>query len=478
MMRYAWAAALVVLIDGIVTLLVAYTRKPIYRSETVILFREGIRSTYLGGSETADPVRKLGLRLKEMVLSRPRLQAIIDQYKLYPDIVEDRGYVDAVDEMRNHILFRVRDSDTFGLSFEGQNPELVQAVTARLAETLIEENSRNRSEQAEETKEFLDAEKKRTEDELKAKQMEMAKFLAKHPEFALEPGAASGAGASIRAASKKEGSKPGADPTLLALEREAGRLRDRLGMPLKKRQSDPRLLAARNDAEAELTAAQKDLADKQSRYTEQHPDVRAAKQRVASAEARLRHAIESLVTADTKAVQSWAELESEVDRSELQGQLDKVQQQIASYKSKKRHEEQAAEGAEKQAAGGSGASWIVALETEWARLTRELDEVSKRTQDIEDKRARAAIAASGVLTGRAAQMVVVDPAYRPTRPAKAGRWTIAGLGLLVSLGLGVTLAFGCALFDDRVYDRIDLERQDVGHLLIVVPRAVSGRRGG
>ncbi|HEX8952200.1 MAG TPA: hypothetical protein VF945_10175, partial [Polyangia bacterium] len=47
-------------------------------------------------------------------------QIIRDQF-LYPDILEDRGAVDAVDEMRKHIAFRVQDGDTFGLSFDGDN---------------------------------------------------------------------------------------------------------------------------------------------------------------------------------------------------------------------------------------------------------------------------------------------------------------------------------------------------------------------
>src|SRR5688572_19264828 len=158
-----------------------------------MLFREGIRSSDLGGPDSGgDPARKLGLKLKEMVFSRTSLAKIIDEFKLYPKIMDDRGYVDAVDEMRTHIAFRVKDGDTFGLSFEGEDPRRVQAVTARLAEMLMGENTKTRSEQAEVTKEFLDAEKTRAEGELKEKETNLAKFLSKHPEFAKEtvaPGA-------------------------------------------------------------------------------------------------------------------------------------------------------------------------------------------------------------------------------------------------------------------------------------------------
>src|SRR5688572_13636691 len=131
-----WLPAAVVMVVGMMAALgFAFTRKRVYKSETLMLYREGIRSSDLTGTESgADPARKLGMKLKEMVLSRTRLQQIIDEYKLYPALVEDRGYVDAVDEMRKHIAFRVKDGGTFGLSFEGDDPVRVQSITARLAE--------------------------------------------------------------------------------------------------------------------------------------------------------------------------------------------------------------------------------------------------------------------------------------------------------------------------------------------------------
>src|SRR3954452_13334339 len=99
-------------------------RKRVFKSETLILYREGIRSSDLtGGDEAGDRAHKLGLRLKEMVHSRTRLEAIIGEYKLYPQLVEDRGIMEAVDEMRAHISFRVRDGDPFALSFEGDEPQ-------------------------------------------------------------------------------------------------------------------------------------------------------------------------------------------------------------------------------------------------------------------------------------------------------------------------------------------------------------------
>ena len=480
-----WMPALIVIVaGGAISGGVAFTRPRVYKSEVLILYREGIRSSDLGGPDSvADPARKLGLKLKEMVLSRTRLQQIIDEFKLYPGIVADRGYVDAVDEMRNHIAFRVKDGDTFGLSFEGEDPKRVQEVTASLADALIVENSKTRQEQAEVTKEFLDAEKQRTETELREKETSLAKFLAKHPEFAKESAQSSGgqAGTAIRAQEKTHGTKTPTDPALLALEREATRLQERLGMPTAKKKKgdasiDPALIAERQAAEADLKQAQKDLESKLLAFTDNHPDVKTARTHVKNAEARVKRALDALAqdTADAQKKENEAEAnEGTIDRAALETELKRVNEEIAAYKAKRQRKD-TADGAQ-QAAGAS--AWIVALETDWTRLNREVTEARERYQQLQDKQFKASMAETAAVSGRNAQMVIVDPAYKPTHPAKP-RSTIAAVGALISIGLGLALALGCALLDDRLYDRVDLERLELAPLLGVVPRAPKKAKNG
>jgi uncharacterized protein involved in exopolysaccharide biosynthesis len=481
MPRFWLPAAVVATLGLCASVAFALVRPRVFRSETLILYRETIRSADFGGSDTVDPARKLGMKLKEMVLSRTRLQKIIDEFKLYHQIVAVRGYVDAVDEMRNRIAFRVKDGDTFGLSFEGENPKMVQEVTARLAEELIAENSKHRVEQAEVTREFLDEERQRVEAELKEKETDLARFLARHPEFARETTATPGSG--IRAAQQTP--KPASpakvsDPALLALEREASRLQARLGVPVTRAakkdeatapRSDPKLLAAKNEAEADLRAAQKNLDEKLAQFTEAHPDVKNARSRLQAAEARVQRAIAALASDETSAPSDSPEPapgpsdEGTIDRATLESQLAKVNDEIATRRKKIRESEP-----EPAAGAGGGAAWIVALETEWARLNRELTAAREHNGQLQDKQFKAAIAESAVASGRNAQMVVVDPAYRPTHPAPPGRMTLIALGMLISIGMALLVALGLVLVDDRLYDDADLESIRVAPLLGVVPR--------
>ncbi len=88
--------------------------------------------------------------------------------------------------------FRISEGDIFVLSFTGDSPQEAQRVTAKLTDVLIAENTRLRSAQAEVAQAFLETEKRRNETELAAREAELLRFLASHPEFAQDHQGAGG----------------------------------------------------------------------------------------------------------------------------------------------------------------------------------------------------------------------------------------------------------------------------------------------
>lgn len=454
--------------------------KPQYKSETVLLYREVIQAgTVLDAGYQIDSRKQIGPRLREMMLSRTNLENIINQLHLYPDIVASRGMLDAVDEMRLNVDFRIRDGDTFSIAFTGEDPSLVLAVTRKLTDSLVDQANRYRLEEAESTKAFLETEQKRTEDQLKTKEEELARFLAQHPEFAQDTASLSGqtAGASVRAAERRNVGV-GVDPATQALERQAIRLRQQLRSPSSPSPAtaaaappsmDPESAAAISRAEDELSSARKRLAELQARFTPQHPDVQAAQARVRDAQAALTQARAAAKTLAPTAAADVAPVTDEASREELQTQLNRVE---ASLAAKKR-------GTAAPASGPGDAdegSWIVALETEWAGLNRDVAEVRERNQQIQNRLFRASIIASVESNDSATKMVVVDPAFEPTRPFTRGAKRTAAAAAVAVLILGLGLAFGASLFDDRVYDEVDVRRLGIGKLAHVVPAAHRGRK--
>src|SRR5262245_49719291 len=108
----ALAVAVLVAVSGIG---VAWHLPRVYMSETLVLVRDAIHT----GPEDDQGLHaaRIAPRLKDLLVARSRLEAIISELKLYPSIVEKRGLLDAVEEMRLHVGFRSRDSDTFLISF-------------------------------------------------------------------------------------------------------------------------------------------------------------------------------------------------------------------------------------------------------------------------------------------------------------------------------------------------------------------------
>lgn len=467
-----YVAVLVAIIGGVITFVVVKNRKPVYHSETVIFYREGVRSTYIG-PDGPDPLRTLAARLKETLLARSNLEKVVTDFNLFPDIQEKRGMVDAVDRLRSKILFKSRSTDTFAISYDGDTQDQVQEVTQRLAEILVEENTRVRRTQTKITTEFLDSEQKRAEQDVEKAEGELARFLAEHPEFASEQTQPGGTqtGVSIRA---QERLASAVDPTLEALERQAPRLRSQLSgasSPVGPAASAPppaALVQAKQQAEQELATARRDLADKQSRFTEQHPDVRAAAARVSSAEASVRRAEQAIAAPPPVEGPAIDPATGEAAKVKLRSELSKIEKEIQQRKTAK---------AGPQTDASETAKRIINIETDFSRLTREQSRTRQRLADLEGKVFRADMAASSEQGGYSAQIVVLDPAYKPSAPSSPSRSLLALGGLIVSIGVGIALAAARGiLLDDRVYDMEDVDRMALAPVLVVVPPVRRGRR--
>jgi protein tyrosine kinase modulator len=421
----------------------ATLRKGTYKSEAMILYR--------------DPD---GARLQETALSRTRLEQIITGAHLYGGIIADHGMPDAVDEMRKHVRLRQHEGDTFVLSFEDTDPKRAKEVTAQLADALVVDNARPVADPAPEAaKEAFDRERARLQSEQQRKEAALTLFVSKHPEFSREAQAA-------RLPAPKPRPAPTAknDSTLAMLERETQRLEERLAQPVgshKEAAADPALVAAKQTADAELAAAQRDLADKEAGFTEQHPDVRAARDKVKAAQEKAKHADDAVAASLTAAQQRSAasqEDEGYIDRGALENQLKRIREEIADYKKRK---------AENAAPTTVIASSVVAQEAEWTRLNRELTDVHDRLAILRDQEAKAPVVEAAP---RTAQMAVIEPAYLPSHEEAPDRRQVLAAGVAASVLLSLLLMVGLALIDDHIYDRVDIERLGVP-LLGVVPRS-------
>jgi uncharacterized protein involved in exopolysaccharide biosynthesis len=440
------------LVGAIVTSQVVRLRKPAFKSETVIFYREGIGKSVTGPTDDRDTVRALGTKLKETLLAQQTMRGLIDEFHLYPDILRKSGYADAVDQMRKKTEFKSRSADTFAISFEGISRDEAQRVCARMAEILVAENAKRLVDDNRSATAFLDGEKRRADEELERIEREVSEFLTAHPEFA---GARDGLGTEVIAQLRKRAA-------------ESSRLREGAGRGDMRRPRpdgslppigpavDPVLLATRNQAAAELVAARKELADRSLKFTEQHPDVRTAQARVAAAEASVKRADEAIAAARPKDEPAPPRPAASVEDPYGAGD----------------------DGAPKPKAAVTAAAptpdppaKLVQLEVEWTRLGRALSIARGRQADLEQKLYRAEMMASTVESGAGATIAVLDPAYKPSGPSNAPNKTVAMLGLALSIAVGLALSAAWGLFlDDRVFSANEIEGIVMVPVIGTVPR--------
>jgi polysaccharide biosynthesis transport protein len=465
--RYMWLVVVVTVVGGGLSVLFALSRPQQFESETVLLYREMISQSVLQGREVMQSANVLSSRFKEMVLARSNLVETIRKFKLLPDVVEGEGEIAASDELRQRVSFRDKGAGTFRIAYKGDTPEEAQKVTQFLAERLKAQDNKLRREQAEQTKNFLAAQKDQASQELRKRERELAVFLQRHPEFA-EDGTGGG-GAGVRAASAKKAAGGGGDPKLSALERQRRRIQIRLANP------DAPVPVAREaapepgelrDARREVERATASLAEKTSQFTDRHPDVVAARRELEASQARLRR-----IEAGLPASPSDNDVVAQpVDKAALQRELDKVEREIASYRARKGSEDAAAATKSSQVADD-----VVSLETEWAKVQRAVEESRERADSLEARVFTADITASSEFA-EAAQLAVIDDAYVPVEPAGKPRKLLAIAGTAAFAGLGLALALGLALIDDRIYRRADLDRLGVATVLMEIPPERKGRR--
>ena len=462
-LKYAWLVAVIGGLGAVLSVVAALSQKHTYESETVLLYQEKIAQSVLQGREAIQSTRKMSSRFKEMLLSRSTLSSVVEEKKLFPELVEEKGTIAAAEQLQSRIKFRDRGAGTFRISYRGDSRDEAQQITARLAALVREQDKRVRFEQANQTKDFLESQKIEAENDLIEAEEDLATFLAEHPEFAeITASGTDAMGAGIRAANSRKTTLSPGQSRLLTLERRRSRIRARLAnpnaplpvaTPSRKARDTPLITAAKRD----LAARQNALAEKSQKFTAIHPDVKAAQNAVAEAKLRLARAE---AESGGGASESLPPIKSSVDKASLKRELAQIERELSAQKSQP---------SSQRNSKSSLTEKLINDETLFHSKSRMMEESRSRLETLEQKSFTASITATTEFVD-AAQLVIIDEAFRPTNPAGRGRKLIAIAGTLVFGSLGLALAIGLALVDDRIYRRFDIDELGVAPVLAVVPR--------
>lgn len=133
-------------------------------STTILVVPQRVPESYVRSTVTVDVTERLQT-ISQQILSRTRLERIIEEFNLYQEERKTMIMEDIVEQMRTRDIKvdiatpRSRDEDAthFSVAFESSNPRTAMAVAERLASMFVQENLQDREILADSTNQFLQA---------------------------------------------------------------------------------------------------------------------------------------------------------------------------------------------------------------------------------------------------------------------------------------------------------------------------------
>ena len=117
-----------------------------YMSSALVLVEsEKMPESFIAKVATQDPSQRLEA-VRPEILSRTRLERVLDETHPYPQIASKTR---AVDKMRDSIFIYLSGNDGFTIQFYHRDPLKAQEVTDRLARLFIDETVQSRAQQVE-----------------------------------------------------------------------------------------------------------------------------------------------------------------------------------------------------------------------------------------------------------------------------------------------------------------------------------------
>ena len=387
-----------------------------YQSTAVMLVQSPQLPKDVAGADTTELVDRRIARIKQQVTSRPDLVSLIQKHGLYKSARDNKPMSEVLDDMREAIRLEATQAETgsgsnqrtiaFTLSFDYSDPSPAQAVAQDLMERVLELDSNTNTEQATNTVQFLTDQAQSMEQQIAAVQNQLSAINGQYG------GVLSNSSVPIFG-----GNSGSYDVQIAALQRD-----------------NANLIASRDAAKSGdgrdpiVAGAEAQLAGLRSVYSENHPDVVIAKQRLAEAQ--------ELAKRNRQRLPYEA-----VDQ-----QISFNNSQIAALRAAKaREQSQISASMSAQAHAPLVRQQISELEDKLNALNQQYQQVSQRLTA-----AKAGARADDQQLGE--RLMVVDPPVVPDTPIWPNQLILLAAGLGGGLGLGLVLALAVELILGPIRD--------------------------
>jgi polysaccharide chain length determinant protein (PEP-CTERM system associated) len=442
-----------------------------YRAETLILAaglsmsNDYVRMTVSNDTRTKDSFPAIS----QEILSRPRLERIIQDFNLYPDIRRTRPMDVAVEYMRNQIDIKTLEgSETFRVSFESASPVTAVKVTERLADFFIAENSKDRTALAAQTSAFLESQLENARRRLVEQEKRLEAYRLRYgPELPtqLQSNLQVIQNTQTQIQTLGEAVNRLSDRRLLTA-RQLADLQSEQYLP------DPSTVVSQSSVtstSAQLEAARSDLRAQELRLTPQHPDLVRARQLVSDLENRVKAEASAPKTETRLTPPTPVEIARRNKVKELQAELESLDRQIAVNVSEVTDRRAALDTYQQRVEAGP------TRESELVAITRDYDTLQSIYRQLLAKREDSKIAENLEQRQVIEQFKVLDPPHEPERPFSPNRRLIDAGGAVVGLLLGVAIVALVAYLDKRIKVEADLRAVVDLPLFAMIPSIVTPR---
>lgn len=464
----------------LISMMIAVLLPSIYSSTAMILIEEQqISQDFVKSTITSYAEERLEM-ITRQIMKYSQLNAIIQEYGLYPGLVQEGKLIQAVREMKENIEIEpvsvkegARSANVaFNLSYEGPDPVAVQKVTNALSRLYLKEELKVREKQASVTTGFLKNELENLKQQVKVNEERLSEFKSKHlgelPENAAY---------NMQNISRLEMQAEGIGSRMRTLEDRKIYLKGQLANiePLSPVTTEQGKLAM--NPKERLKVLRLDLIRMQSRLSGKHPDIRKIKSEIAKLEDQVGHSDESIekikMLSEKKA--RLAELKGrlsskhpdiirlkkevkilskQVDRLLTEKSIVEVSEdkpdnpayinlltQVvaaeAEIKSLRQEEAKINENLEKFRAKISNSPLV---EKEYNELTLDFNNAKLRYNEILNKLMTAQVSQQMEIQQMGEKFTILEPAYLPSSPAKPNRIAIILLGFVLGCGAALGTA--------------------------------------
>jgi polysaccharide chain length determinant protein (PEP-CTERM system associated) len=476
--RRKWLIILPVIAVATAVSYVVYKLPDVYESSTLIVVKPSTLPQSTIPTQTEDTLTRQLSSISQVVNSRSSLEPLVEKYQLYQR-ERQRGTTmeEVIDMMRRDIHVEVNTTrhditDGFDMKFRYRDPKITQAVTAELASKYVNAQTANNISTGQAAAGFINAQVKAMKDELDKIDQKRLDFMQAN--LGILPSEGDSLLRQLQGLRDQQ----------KALIAEVGRLQDRrstlmtqLGIIQKATQqaiiegaenlTDPKTTMGWAELVKRKADLQAELRQLQTQYKDNHPDIIAKKEQIESVQKEMDSQI-----AEWK--QNKAEKEKKLSgRQDLQAESMRID--IKNVESEIKRQQGMLDDNEKQIASLTDrVNRVPGADVALGAIDREYQTKKASYDKLLEEQQKISLGLDAATQQQSEGIEVIDAANMPEKPVAPKRLTLAAIGVVAGLALGLLLT---AIFEFPLLLTIQ-SSEDARHytglpVLIAVPELLT-----